>query len=65
MFGAKAAQDVFDEVIYKIFGNIPRSANQRDDIMIGGKTAEEHDETLNTVLQKAKDFGITFTKDKF
>ena len=64
VFGAKASQDMFDETIFKIFGNIPRCMNQRDDILIGGATQEEHDQTLRTVLHRAKDFGITFNKEK-
>ena len=64
VFGAKASQDMFDETIFKICGDIPRCMNQRDDILIGGTTQEEHDQTLRTVLQRAKDFGITFNKEK-
>ena len=64
VFGAKASQDMFDETIFKIFGDIPRCMNQRDGILIGGATQEEHDQTLRTVLQRATDFGITFTKEK-
>jgi len=64
IFGAKAAQDVFDEAIYRIFGDIPYCMTQRDDILIGGRTQAEHDETLETVLRRAEEFGVTFNKDK-
>ena len=63
IFGAKASQDLFDEAMFRIFGDIPFCLNQRDDILIGGTTLEEH-KTLETVLQRAKDFGITLNKDK-
>ena len=36
IFGAKASQDLFDETIFKIFGDIPNCLNHRDDILIGG-----------------------------
>ncbi len=64
VFGAKASQDIFDEVIYKIFADIPKCLNQRDDILLGGRTVEEHNRTLEAVLQRAKDFGITFNPEK-
>lgn len=64
IFGAKSSQDLFHEAMYRIFGDIPKSLNQRDDILIGGRNAEEHDKALETVLHRAADFGITFNTDK-
>ena len=64
IFGAKASQDLFDEAIYRIFGDIPRCLNQRDDILLGGRNMEEHNKTLEAVLLRAMDFGITFNPDK-
>ena len=64
IFGAKSSQDLFDETIYRIFGDIPRCLNQRDDILLGGRNLEEHNKTLESVLQRASDFGITFNPDK-
>ena len=51
---------IFDEVVFQIFGNIPKCLNQRDDILIGGIDMKDHNKTLETVLEKAKDFGVTF-----
>ena len=53
VFGAKASQDLFDDMMYRIFGDIPRCLNQRDDILIGGTTMEEHNKTLEAVFQRA------------
>ena len=64
VFGAKASQDSFDDVMYRIFGDIPYCLNQRDDILIGGRNKEEHDRTLEKVLQRASDFGVTFSAEK-
>lgn len=64
IFGAKASQDLFDEMMYRIFGDIPNCMNQRDDILIGGRNIKEHNKTLQAVLQRAEDFGITFNRDK-
>ena len=65
IFGAKSSQDLFDEAMYRIFGDIPHCLNQRDDILIGGTTLAEHNKTLEAVLQRAKDFGITLNKEKY
>ena len=65
IFGAKSSQDLFDEAMFRIFGDIPYCLNQRDDILIGGVTLADHNKTLETVLQQAKDFGITLNKDKY
>ena len=46
VFGAKSSQDLFDQTMYRVFGDIPRCLNQRDDILIGGCNLEEHNETL-------------------
>ena len=64
IFGAKASQDLFDEAVYRIFGDIPRCLNQRDDILLKGRNMEEHNKTLEAVLLRAMDFGITFNPDK-
>ena len=64
IFGAKSSQDLFDEAMFRIFGDIPNCLNQRDDILIGGATLEDHNRTLEAVLQRANDFGITLNKEK-
>jgi len=64
VFGAKAAQDLFDEVVYRIFGDIPMCLNQRDDILIGGRNKSEHDKTLDAVLKRAAEYNITFNLEK-
>ena len=38
VFGARSSQDVFDQAMYRIFGDIANCKNQRDDIIIGGKS---------------------------
>lgn len=64
MFGAKSSQDVFDEAMFRIFGDIPHCLNQRDDILLGGRDETEHREQLKTVLKRARDHGITFNREK-
>ena len=62
VFGAKASQDLFDDAMSRIFGDIPQCLNQRDDILIGARNWKEHTETLGSVFQRAEDYGITFNK---
>ena len=62
--GARASQDLFDEMMHRIFGDIPYCMNQRDDILIGGRNIEEHNKTLQAVLQRVVDVGITFNREK-
>ena len=64
IFGAKASQDLFDDMMFRIFGDIPMCLNQRDDILIGGRNIAEHNATLQTIFQRAQDFGITFNLEK-
>ena len=62
--GAKASQDLFDKMMYRIFGDIPYCMNEGDDILIGGRNMEEHYKTLQAVLQRVVDVGIIFNREK-
>ena len=62
--GAKSLQDIFHEVMFRIFRDVPHCLNQRDDILLGGRDEAEHREVLRTVLQWARDHGITFNREK-
>ena len=64
VFGAKSSQDVFDQIMQRIFGDMPRCLNQRDDILVGGRDVKEHDATLEEVFRRAKQYNITFNPDK-
>ena len=64
-FRAKSSQDVFDEAMFRAFTDIPHCLNQRDDILLGGSVEAERKEVLTTVLQRARDHGVTFNKEKY
>ena len=64
VFGAKSSQDVFDEAMFRIFGDIHHCLNQRDDILLGGRDQTEHREVLETVLKQVRDHRITFNREK-
>lgn len=48
----------------RIFGDISRYLNQTDDILTGAGNWSDHNATLEAVLQKADDYGITLNKTK-
>ena len=60
VFAANSSQDVFDEAMFRIFGDIHHCLKQRDDILLGGRNQIEHSE----VLKQARDHGITFNREK-
>ena len=65
VFGAKSSQDLFHEVMYRVFGGIEQCKNQRDDIILGGgKSIEDHNRILQEVLQRAAKHNITFNREK-
>ena len=64
MFGAKCTQNLFDEQMYRILGDIPNCFDQRDDILIGKVNLEEHNITLKEVFQRALHFDITLDREK-
>ena len=42
-FGGVNSQDLFDSEMAKILSGIPKTLNNRDDIMIGGVDLSDHD----------------------
>jgi hypothetical protein len=50
-FGIHSAQDVFQRLVDRTFGDLPGVAAIIDDILVFGETKEEHDTNLEAVLQ--------------
>ena len=51
--------------MFRAFGDdIPHRLNRRDDMLLGGRGEAVHKETPKTVLQRARDHGVTFNKKK-
>ncbi len=63
-FGGINSQDLFDNEMAKILSGIPKTLNNRDDIMIGGVDLADHDKNLKTVLEKLKDHNLTLRQEK-
>ena len=63
-FGGKNSQDLFDAEIAKIILGIPHVLSNRDDIMVGGKDWEEHNQNLETLLERLTVHNITLRREK-
>jgi hypothetical protein len=62
--GISSASEEFTECIRKILEGIPGQTNITDDILVFGRTDEEHDECLVKVLARLEEYGITLNCDK-
>ena len=63
-FGIKTGPSVFQNMNYENFGDIDGVLIYFDDIMIHGRTKEEHDEILRKVLQRARERNVRFNVNK-
>lgn len=63
-YGLSNSPDLFQDQIEGYFGDIPDVITWFDDILIMGKTEQEHDETVSKVLKRAREINATFNKDK-
>ena len=55
MFGISSAPEVYQHVIQQALSDYEGVGNISDDIIVHGKTTEEHDERLKQVLEKLKE----------
>ena len=55
MFGISFAPEVYQHVIQQVLSDCEGVGNISDDIIVHGKTTEEHDERLKQVLEKLKE----------
>lgn len=63
-FGTTSASEIFQNAIHEQIRDIRGSLNISDDIIIFGKTQQEHDEALHAVLQRFNSVGLTLREDK-
>ena len=63
-YGIHSASEVFQKTVSSIISDIQGSANSQDDIVIWGKTLEEHDNRLRKVLLKVRESGLKLNKNK-
>ena len=63
-FGISSAQEVFQKKVSQLLEGIPGVINYIDDILIHARTEEEHDRTLEKVLQKCREAHVKLKKEK-
>ena len=63
-FGIKSAPEVWQRTASQFFGDLDGTEVIMDDILVWGRTQEEHDERLRKVLQRARDRNITLNRKK-
>ena len=64
LFGVNSASEIFQNAIAEILQDVPGSSNISDDIVVHGKTQEEHEESLRATLKRLHDRGAKLNKDK-
>ena len=63
-FGIKSAPEFFQKTNYKNFGDIENVVIYFDDILIAASNIEEHDIILEKVINRAREKGVKFNKEK-
>ena len=64
MFGISSAPEIYQHTIQNVLTGIEGVNNISDDIIIHGKTEEEHDKRLREVMDRLKTRGLTVNKEK-
>ena len=65
IFGTKASQDLFDEAMFRIFGDIPFCLNQRDDSITSEDTMAFFDPRLPIIVRTEASFHEGFSTGLF
>jgi len=63
-FGLVMSQDVFQQKMDQILENCPGTIGITDDVVVFGKTEEEHDKNLHNLFKIAMQQGLTFISAK-
>lgn len=64
MFGISCAPEMFQKILERILAGLAGCFNMADDIIIVGKTAEEHDQRLQNVMKRLEEYDIVLNRDK-
>ena len=64
-FGISSVPAIFQQVMDQIFQGLTGVQCYLDDIVITGKTEEDHLKNLRTVLERIKEHGLRLCKEKF
>lgn len=63
-FGLNCAPEIFQRRMVQLFGDIAGVHVYFDDIMIAASSYEEHDEIMDLIMKRAREFNVKFNKEK-
>ena len=63
-FGLNVSSEIFQKRIFQCFSGLSGIVCIADDVVIHGKTIEEHDKNLELFLQRCRDNNVVLNKDK-
>lgn len=63
-FGTNSASELFQNVIHDQIHDIPGVINISDDVIVYGKTQQDHDIALHAVCQRFAEVGLTLNQQK-
>lgn len=63
-FGISSAAEIFQNAVREALSGLPGVINISDDVLIHGKTQEEHDNNLHGTFQRLREQHITLNRDK-
>ena len=63
-FGVSSYPGIFQRIMEQLLQNIPMTVVYLDDILVTGRTHEQHDRNLATVLTRLQDAGLRLKKEK-
>ena len=63
-FGVNSAPEQYQNIVRQTIADCPGATNIADDIVVHGKTTEEHDRNLITLLHRSQERNLTLNKDK-
>ena len=63
-FGIHSAQEVFHKRLHELFHDLDGVETDIDDILVWGRTVQEHDERLEKTLQRARQSNLKLNPDK-
>jgi transposase InsO family protein len=63
-FGIKSAPEIYQRIMDNLIQGIPGAFVIIDDILVAGKTVEEHDKVLKRVIERATQYNLKLNYDK-
>ena len=64
MFGVSCAPEMYQRVIQQVFEGCEGVRNTNDDIIVHGRTVDEHDRRLEKAMERIQDKGLMLKKEK-